>query len=79
MRSKSMFVGRTLLIFGLMLAAFGVIFLLAERYPWFKFGKLPGDLRLERGNTKVYIPFMSMLVLSALISAGFYLLRLFKR
>lgn len=79
MRSKSIAVGRTLVIFGLMLVAFGVIFLLAERFPWFKFGKLPGDLTLERGNTKLYIPFMSMFVLSALISAGFYLLRFLKR
>jgi len=27
------------------------------------FGRLPGDIRIERDTVRVYIPFMSMLVL----------------
>ena len=32
------------------------------------FGRLPGDIRLERPNTRVYIPITSMLLLSVLLS-----------
>jgi hypothetical protein len=33
------------------------------------FGRLPGDIRYERGNTRVYIPITSMLLLSVVLSA----------
>ncbi|MDP2629194.1 MAG: DUF2905 domain-containing protein [Candidatus Harrisonbacteria bacterium] len=32
------------------------------------FGRLPGDILIERENFKVYIPIVSMLLLSILIS-----------
>jgi uncharacterized membrane protein YidH (DUF202 family) len=32
------------------------------------FGRLPGDIRYERGNTRVYIPITSMLLLSVVLS-----------
>lgn len=50
-------VGRLLLIGGLLVAALGVVFLLGG-------GRLPGDLRFGRGNTRVYIPLATCLILS---------------
>jgi membrane protein implicated in regulation of membrane protease activity len=40
------------------------------------FGKLPGDIRIERPGTRVYFPITSMLLLSVLLSL---LLSLFRR
>lgn len=72
-------IGRTLLTLGLLLAVAGLLFMLAEKYPAFRFGRLPGDILIERGDSKVYIPITSMLVFSLLLSIGFSLLRFFKR
>lgn len=72
-------IGRTIVTLGLMLAVIGLLVMLGERYPAFRFGRLPGDILIERGDSKIYIPITSMLVFSVLISLGFALLRLFKR
>lgn len=40
------------------------------------FGRLPGDIRIERENTRVYIPLVSMLIVSVVVSI---LLSLFRR
>ena len=41
------------------------------------FGRLPGDIRIERESVRVYIPITSMLLLSLVLSLLFYLLRRF--
>ena len=41
------------------------------------FGRLPGDVRYEGGRTRVYAPFVSMLILSLVVSLVLYLLRRF--
>lgn len=50
-----------------------------ERYPWFKLGRLPGDIVYEKEGTRVFIPITSMIVVSICISLGFAVLRLLKR
>lgn len=40
------------------------------------FGRLPGDIRMERGNARVYIPLVSMLIVSVVVSI---VLSLFRR
>ena len=40
------------------------------------FGRLPGDIRFELGNTKVFFPLTSMIVLSIILTL---LVGLFKR
>jgi hypothetical protein len=40
------------------------------------FGKLPGDLRLGSGNTRVFIPITSMIVLSVVLTI---IVNLFRR
>jgi hypothetical protein len=32
------------------------------------FGRLPGDIRIERGNVRIYIPVISMLLVSVAAS-----------
>ena len=39
------------------------------------FGHLPGDVRVERENMRVYVPIVSMLLVSILFSVLSYVLR----
>jgi hypothetical protein len=39
------------------------------------FGRLPGDLRFERDGVRVYVPVVSMIVVSIVLSALLWLLR----
>ncbi len=41
------------------------------------FGKLPGDIRYQSERTGVYIPIVSMLLISLALSLIFYLIRKF--
>ena len=41
------------------------------------FGRLPGDIRYEGERTGVYIPIVSMLLVSLALSLIFYLIRKF--
>jgi len=42
------------------------------------FGRLPGDIRIEREGVRLYIPLVSMLLLSAAVSLLLYLFRRFR-
>jgi DUF2905 family protein len=41
------------------------------------FGRLPGDIRYKNENVQVYLPIVSMLLVSLVLSLCFYLLRRF--
>ncbi|MGE0688159.1 MAG: DUF2905 domain-containing protein, partial [Dehalococcoidia bacterium] len=41
------------------------------------FGRLPGDLRYDSGNVKVYAPIVSMLLISLGLSIGLTIIRRF--
>ena len=41
------------------------------------FGRLPGDIRYEGEHTRVYIPIISMLIISVVLSLLLYLIRRF--
>jgi hypothetical protein len=67
--------GRTLIIVGVIVVIIGAVLHFA---PWLLnwFGKLPGDIRVNSGRTKVYIPITSMIILSIVLTI---ILNLFKR
>lgn len=57
--------GRLLIIIGLAIAFCGLVVLVATRYlPWL--GNLPGDIRFETGNNKIYFPLATMILISIL-------------
>jgi hypothetical protein len=57
--------GRLLIVIGLAIAFCGLVILVATRYlPWL--GNLPGDFRFEMGNSKVYFPLATMILISIL-------------
>jgi hypothetical protein len=70
---------RILIIFGLTLLLAGGVILLAVRYfPWL--GNLPGDIRYDGENFKVYFPLATMILLSIVASVVLNIvLRLFGR
>ena len=41
------------------------------------FGRLPGDVRVERTNVRVYVPIVSMLVISVVLSVLSWAVRRF--
>ena len=41
--------------------------------PWF--GRLPGDIRYERETVRIYVPIVSMILVSAVLSLVLYLAR----
>ena len=60
-------IGKLLIFIGSLLILAGIGFLfLPKIIPWF--GNLPGDIRIERTNTNIYIPITSMILSSVLIT-----------
>ena len=68
------FVGLALIIGGICLVFAGLLFY-SGWLSWF--GRLPGDLHYQGDNVQVYVPIVSMLIVSVVLSALFYLLRRF--
>jgi hypothetical protein len=64
--------GQLIILLGLIFIVIGV---LAMRGWLGWFGHLPGDVRVERENMRVYIPIVSMLLISVLFSVLSYVLR----
>ncbi|HVP67626.1 MAG TPA: DUF2905 domain-containing protein [Anaeromyxobacteraceae bacterium] len=67
--------GRALLAAGAVLLALGALLVLSERLPWLRIGRLPGDFAFERGGFRFYFPLATSLLLSAILSLAFWLLR----
>ncbi len=66
--------GRLLLVVGLVLAAVGVVIIVAGRLPFL--GRLPGDIVIERDNWRFSFPIVTSILLSLLLTL---LLNLFVR
>jgi hypothetical protein len=68
--------GKLLIICGFILIVIGVFFLFGDKLP-FRVGRLPGDINWSNksGSVRIYIPLMTMLLLSALLTLIFWLLR----
>ncbi len=66
---------------GPMLVALGVGLILIGLLFWSGslawFGRLPGDIRIERETVRIYLPIVSMLLVSVVISLVVYLIRRF--
>ena len=67
---------------GPLLVGLGAVVILVGLLVWSGaldwFGRLPGDIRIEREGVRVYIPLVSMLLLSAAVSLLLYLFRRFR-
>ncbi len=71
--------GRWLVVAGAVLLVVGALLLAGGRFfPWL--GRLPGDIRIEGENTRVFIPITTMILLSVIGTIVLnVLIRLFRR
>lgn len=70
-------IGRLLIGAGALLVAVGIVLVIAPRVPGLnRLGRLPGDIFIERGSTTIFIPLVSSIVVSLLLTI---LLNLFLR
>jgi len=65
--------GKTLLFFGLVLAALGLVLVLAGRTN-LPIGRLPGDLVCRGKHTVFYFPLATSILLSVVLSLIFYVI-----
>jgi di/tricarboxylate transporter len=72
MRSPS--AGPLIVVLGLGIAVIGLL-VWSGALSWF--GRLPGDIRIERESVRIYIPILSMFILSVVLSFVLYLLNRF--
>jgi hypothetical protein len=68
-------VGPTIVVVGVVLVVVGLL-AWGGLLSWF--GRLPGDVRIERPNTRIYIPLVSMLLVSVVVSLLLAVLRRFR-
>jgi hypothetical protein len=66
---------------GLLIVAAGLLLVIIGLLAWVGalswFGRLPGDIRVERPNARFYAPITSMLLISVVLSAVVALVRRF--
>ena len=65
-------VGKLLIVFGLLIAAVGVVLVLVGRLSWL--GRLPGDLYIQRGPWTFYFPLATSIVVSLVLTLLFWLI-----
>ena len=56
---------RALIIFGIVLIAIGLLWPVISKLG---FGRLPGDIVIERENFSLYVPIMTSLIISVVLS-----------
>jgi len=69
--------GKILITLGLVLIIGGLVFyFFGDKLKWI--GNLPGDIKIDRGNTKIYFPITTMILLSVLVNVIFRLMNYLK-
>jgi hypothetical protein len=63
-------VGKILVLIGLVVTGVGALIMIG-----LPLGRLPGDLILRRGNLTVYVPIVSSIVLSLIVTLVFAFIR----
>ena len=62
-----------LIVFGLMFVAAGVLLLFADRLPFLRIGRLPGDIVYRRGNFTFYFPWVTSILISVVLTLLFWI------
>lgn len=62
--------GKFLIVAGVVLIAVGIAWLAGERLG---LGRLPGDIVIERDNMRIYLPIMTSVVISIVLSLALWL------
>ena len=62
--------GKLLIVLGGLLVIGGVALILLDKLPWF--GRLPGDIYVERRNVTFFFPVMTSVLVSVILSFVLY-------
>ncbi len=65
--------GKPLIVLGLVIAAIGLLVAAGDRLP-LKIGRLPGDFVWKSGNTTIYIPLTTIVLLNVVLAAVMWVL-----
>jgi len=74
MPGSSHYIGKLLIMLGVVVAAVGLLFMLSDKIPWL--GRLPGDIVVRRKNFTFYFPLATSILISVVLT---FLLWLFGR
>jgi hypothetical protein len=66
--------GKLLLGVAGVLAVLGALLLVADRLPWLRLGRLPGDVAVERERFRLYVPITTSILLSVVLTLVLWLL-----
>ena len=64
-------IGKTLIIFGVVLVLVGFLLTFANKIPFI--GRLPGDIYVQKKNFTFYFPLATSILISAILSLVFWL------
>ena len=68
--------GRYIILAGIGIVVIGIIiYFFGGRLHWI--GRLPGDIRMERGNSRFYFPITTMIIFSIILTVVIHLVRRF--
>jgi hypothetical protein len=72
MADSVQYIGKFLVLLGLIVAALGGLLLISGKIPWV--GKLPGDILIQRRNFTFYFPLATSILLSLILTLIFWLM-----
>ena len=68
--------GKIIILIGILTVVVGVVVYFAgDKFGWL--GRLPGDIRIEKENLRIYFPLTTMILASLIISAILWVIRKF--
>ena len=68
--------GKYVIVFGLMIVMAGIIiYFFHDKLHWI--GRLPGDIRIERQNSRFYFPITTMIIFSLILTLVVNLIKKF--
>ncbi len=69
-----MIYGKYIIAVGLIIVIVGIIiYFFEDKLTWI--GRLPGDIRIENENLKIFFPITTMLIMSILLNAAIWLFK----
>jgi len=66
------YIGKFLIIFGIIIVAVGVLLLISVKIPWI--GRLPGDIIIQKKNFTFYFPLATSILISVVLTLFFWLI-----
>ncbi|HOJ20875.1 MAG TPA: DUF2905 domain-containing protein [Armatimonadota bacterium] len=67
-------IGKLLVGLGILLVGMGLLLMVMDRLTGGQGWRLPGDILIRRGNTTIYIPIATSILVSLLLTALLYLI-----